>query len=575
MKYTEFDGAWFVRTAAMDLSIRGSRVEVRVGGAVFAELDMASRAPVWDAESGSVLPDEGYGISAPTVTSEGDCVTFTWTESSSLWEKKEYILRCTPLRAVYSIRLHGHGAVEEVQYFSGSGQGEDDGSSYQFSHGFFPGNEWHGHEPYTFSAGNPFHRQNVLMVPPMFCYSFFCEDAAGALAMALAARPGEHNFLNFDYRTEMRGWRGVFHLATDQHGHTHVDGVWETPEILLYGARDEKDACRAYVSYYFSTGYARRRMNRATPRFWHGPILCGWIEQMALAHEDPNREPPDFADEATYRTLVQQVLANDLHPRLLIVDDKWQKNYATDEVDTDKWHDLRAFVEEMKAKHGIHTMLWFKMWDAEGLSPAAVLPTGAVWPPTGIYDPSHPEFLHALDEALYRILSSDDGCLNCDGMKLDYAMDTPDYHGADAVCGKYGVELLYFLMEHIYTTAKKIKPEAIINASPCHPYFSALCDQSRLHDYNQANRNNYEDMRIRAELYSIANPDALIDTDNAGFSTRRDTLRYLLNQPKLGIPDLYASTGTNGYRPTEDEWEMVAAVWKEYEATLPESEFTV
>ena len=253
-----------------------------------------------------------------------------------------------------------------------------------------------------------------------------------------------------------------------------------------------------------------------------------------------NANPTTYANEKIYTDYLKKLEERDLHPTALIIDDKWQKNYATDVADPSRFPDMRRFSDSCRAR-GIHTLLWFKLWDPDGWDKKLCVKdrSGDLR-----IDPSTPQFLENLDAALHRILSSDEGCYNCDGMKLDFAFFNPIGRSFETYSGKYGCELMYDMFEHIYTKAKEIKPDALINCSPCHPYFAHLCDQARLHDYNYRANNNYEELSMRAKLFSIANPWSLIDCDNAGFRSHRDTMRWMMNQPLVGVPDLYTIDGT-------------------------------
>ncbi len=397
------------------------------------------------------------------------------------------------------------------------------------------------------------------MVPPMFCYSFRCPALSRQLALGLVARRGEHNFNSFDYLPRQSGWQSRFSLMTDQYGHTAVDGEWEAPAIVGYGAEDEFDAMKKYAKYYFHTGIAETKKKTVVPKFWHGPVACGWIQQ--FADNGLPEKGTSGACEPVYLDYLDRLHKAGLHPRCLIIDDKWQAEYGTDVADPGRWPDLRGFVDARHAE-GIHTMLWFKTFDPEGIPEEAVVTedSGA-----RRVDVSHPAFLAVLDEALTRIFSPAEGCYDCDGIKIDYAFQMPTGRRFRTYSGKYGAELLFEFMKHIYDKAKSIKPEAIINCSPCHPYFASVCDQARLHDYSQDNRCCREDLAMRAKLFSIAMPGVLLDTDNAGFNTSRDTMRWLLDQPAVGIPDLYCiSPLPNGFAFKKEELAALAEAWREY-----------
>ena len=541
------------------LNIGDSVIEVIIDGASFARLDV--RSAVHQTGSGletltDAEPDKPELISDKLSGRER---VFVWKGKSSLWDEKTYRLTVSPLRFRYGVSVKGQGRVDGVEYFSGDAGKSFHGSEYDFQYGFNPSNSMYPDEDYYFTASNSCHRWSTLMVPPMFCYSFRCAGIGRQLALGIAAAPGEHNFNSFDYAVRTYRWSSLFTLSTDQYGHTSVDGEWTAPEMIGYAAEDEFDAMRRYSDYYFAYGGMELPERKTKPAFWYGPVACGWIQQ--FSENGIVNKGSDAARETVYVDYLNRLREADLHPRLLIIDDKWQKEYGTDVADPEKWPDLRRFVDERRAE-GIHTMLWFKIFDPEGIPEEAVITVGESERRT---DVSHPAYLKILDDALYRIFSSDEGCYDCDGIKIDYAFQIPTGRGFSTYSGKYGAELLYDFMKHIYDRAKEIKPDAVINCSPCHPYFAAVCDQARLHDYNPADRYCREDMMMRRKLFSIAMPGALIDTDNAGFNTRRDTMRWLLDQPAAGIPDLYCISALEGnFSMDKGDLEALAAVWKEY-----------
>jgi len=468
-------------------------------------------------------------------------------------------MTCDWLRFNFLLTLHGSGHVDEIWYFSGN---MDDkwGSKYSFQECFNPCQSWYNEEDYAFRASVSCHRWSVLMAPPMFCYSFKCQHMSRCLGLGLVAQRGEHNFHSFDYKSAPNGsFHSGFSLVTDQHGHTTVDGTWTTPAIIGLSGDDQWDVLRQYSDYYFTSGIAKTNPQKQPPRFWHGPFVCGWIEQIARS-QNTDIADTDMATQDTYEKIVDEIHQYGLHPSALIIDDKWQEHYATDEVDQKKWPDLRGFIDARHAE-GINTMLWFKMWDSDGWDKSLCVTdeNGDVR-----IDPSHPKFLENIDSVMHRLLSSDEGCYDCDGFKLDFALFNPIGRNFRTYSGKYGVELLYEMQSYIYHAAKKIKPHALINSSPCHPYFAHICDQARLHDYDYRNRNNKEDMTMRAKLFSIAMPGVLVDTDNAGFAHYEDTVHWLLYQHLVGVPDLYSLIGTENCPMDEADYAAISQMWDEY-----------
>ena len=559
----EADGTFTVSAATYSLRIAGHQIGVSVENNLFATLDVRCSVPQTKEDDSGAVPDpEPQFPKLTEVREENGRAVFIWENESALWHKT-YVLTCDWLRFHFALTLYGTGRVDEIYYFSGN-MGGAWGSAYEFQEGFTPCISWYNEEDYVFKASMNCHRWSVLMVPPMFCYAFRCENMTRRLGLGLVAQRGEHNFHSFDYRTHPIGaFRTGFALVTDQHGHTAVDGDWTAPAVIGYSGDDQWDILRQYTDYYFSSGIAIPKSRKPVPRFWHGPLVCGWIEQNARSLADvPHIPSPDLANQSVYETIAEEIRKHKLHPTAIIIDDKWQSHYATDIADPEKWPDLRGFVDKRRAE-GLRTMLWFKLWDPDGWDRDLCVTTdrGEVR-----LDPSQPKFLANLDEALHRILSPDEGCYDCDGFKLDFAFYNPIGRKVHTYSGKYGVELLYEMQAYIYRKAKEIKPDALINCSPCHPYFAHICDQARLHDYDYRNRNNREDLTMRGKLFATAMPGVLLDTDNAGFANYRDTIHWQLTQHMVGVPDLYSLIGTETCPMDEADYAAIAQMWDEYNA---------
>lgn len=110
--------------------------------------------------------------------------------------------------------------------------------------------------------------------------------------------------------------------------------------------------------------------------------------------------------------------------------------------DENKWPDLRGFVDNEHRK-GRRVLLWFKMWNNEGLDESECVmdlcrPVAA--------DPTSPRYRDRVKKMMYRLLSDDADCYNCDGFKIDFANCMPLGETVESSGGKYGVELLKQLM---------------------------------------------------------------------------------------------------------------------------------
>ena len=504
---------------------------------------------------------------------EVDCIedgVFRFRSRSSLW-LKEYLLECDPEGFTYRVHITGEGAVGKVSYFGGVTEGEPFcGSDYHFCEYFIP---CAGTDPafrQRMPAALPFRSFFELLIPPPFCYSFRMEEIPdGRFGLGLLAKDGEYNFIHYDYNICGRGKKSGFYLSTDLEGHTKVNGTLELPAIRAFFGGDDMDVIQKYCAYHFDTGLCRRRDYTDVPRWWRGPIVCGWNEQEAQITD--GRSQKGMATQDVYMKIAGMIQEKGISPTILIIDDKWQRTYGDCMPDPEKWPDMRAFTDEMH-RRGIHTLLWFRLWGGEGLPEDEVMPGEGIpyktvrlnYPPYA--DPTNEKYRRHLKEILRYLLSSEEGCCNCDGFKLDYSLVMPYGKTAKSAGGQYGTEMTKRLYKLIYETAKEIKPDALINGSPCHPYFAEVCDQARLHDYSWACRNETEQMRERAQLFDAAMPGILIDTDSVNFSDREDAMRFYRAMPEIGIPDIYQFSNDWCFSLSDSDWEEICKIFNAYSA---------
>lgn len=559
MYYTKTDRGANIRAASYELEVRADAISVILAGEQVALLRPASAVNKVCAEGKKDIP----GSLTFAEAKEKGAYIYTWSGKSSEWDEVVYTLRVMESHAEYFITVRGKGDVDSVDYFIGNPEDNCRGSEYEFDTGYMPIPTVDGAAQCEFSAQRECNEFSYLTVPPLFVYTFDIMQIEPKLAMGLVADPGNHNFTKFDYRNHSGNFLKRFWFTTDQDGHTHVDGEWKTPSIIIYGALDRMDSLKFYSDYYFATKKADAKdQTEKKPRFWYGPMACGWIEQASYEMKHGiGRGGADMAYQPLYDAFNAELERRDLHPTIMIIDDKWQTTYGGAEINPEKWPDLRGWIDDTLAKYNRYTMLWYKLWDAEGLPEEMTMPDGKGG---RVADPTNPKYREYLRETMHRLLSSDEGCANAWGLKLDYAFIQPVGKDAVSYDGKYGVELYLEYIKLIYKYAKEAKPEACISGSPCHPLFAAYVDHARLHDYYPDLRRVYEEFKFRRDIWATALPGALIDTDGAAFHSHRDTMRHMRLAAKLGIPDLYCITDMPSITLTDEDWEQVANLWREY-----------
>lgn len=546
------------------LEINGHKFSIMQNSYPLATLDVRCGVPKTLDDDSGAIPDNEPSIPTLAKVDISDVeAVFVWENTSSLWEKKIYTLTCTMLDYTFEVTVKGHGRVDAVQYFIGDLGTKPYGSTHEFSEGFIPTPDVYSENCYNFTAARDFTGWSNILIPPMFCYAFTCKGYGQRIGFGLVAKRGEHNFNAFDYHTILFERTSTFWLETDQTGHVTVDGEWTAPYILGIFGDDQWEILYQYRDHYFSSGIAKMPKRDLPPRFWHGPIMCTWIEEECELKRN-NNSGHTHCNQSINQEFCERMLNTaknyGLDPKIMILDDKWQDKYGTNFADPGKFPNMREFVDKRHAE-GIHVMLWFMFWCAEGVDHDIIVTDDNG---NQFIDPSHPKAIAMFDEEVHRMLSSDDGCYDCDGFKFDYAFRLPRGRKVRTHSGKYGVELMYEMMKYLYTRIKLEKPDAISNNNSCHPYFAHICDQSRIHDYGPEFRHNKEMLSIRAKIFSIANPGVLLDTDNSGFNSRRDVLRWQTTQQYIGIPAIYAVSSAPDLKLEVEDYKAIAEVWKRY-----------
>lgn len=493
----------------------------------------------------------------PTFRTEGDrCV---WTVKSSNWEKKEYSLSAEGSAVVLRTKIFGTGKLGKLRFFE---ENRETGQSlyYEVSRYFVP--VAMGAVNSLPQWRNPMEdgeSRIAYLAPPLLAFSFK-GLFDGHCAFGLAPRPGAYNLDHFKCEFSTRK-NGLF--STDFYEYTEVTGEYDLPAITITAGTDEYDALAAHSEWLYQFGGCHKVDRSVVPRWWLGPIFCGWGEQGYLSPANKY----DGANQKDYTRMSNRLNELGLEPTLMIIDDKWQQTYGGLLPDTEKWPDLRAFVDAEHAK-GRRVLLWMKSWNSEGLDPEECITKDGVV--IGA-DPTSPVYQKRIRETMYKLLSSDLGCFNCDGLKIDFASTIPK--GNNLVMhesGVYGIELMKRLFALIYESAKAAKSDCLINTSCAHPYFAEVTDQARLHDYNSNIRAIWEVRSFRTKLFQSALPGISIDTDSPNSSSKREMLDYIYRSPELGIPVLYQLHSRGRDSLTDDDFRNIAKMWKEYSSKLDE-----
>jgi hypothetical protein len=511
-----------------------------------------------------------------------DRVVISLEVSSTIWKKKVIRFTCFSERFTYTVEVTGQGEVEEVTLLGGyasnqvrwgsgffwSGQG--------FTKGFNPepGTEDSIYFPSSANAsidlmGVPLPgRGNWFFTPPPFCFAI----QAGEQWLALGIEAGQKNsgFTGYHYH----GRSGAFYLSLDYEGYTPVYGTWQLPALGFDFAADPLQALQAHVVAVSPRSEVTRPRK---PDWWYEPIFCGWGAQCGLAGSEEehlgaenrpagvkNRPAPDFATQRNYEHFLETLVLNEIDPGTVVLDDKWQLTYGNNQVDRTKWPDLPGFIANQHAA-GRKVLLWLKAWDPEGVPVGECMTNTAGL--TVAVDPTNPAFERRLRESVRNMLSQDG--LGADGFKIDFTARIPSGPGIKKYGKAWGLELMHLYLGIIYDEAKRVKPDSLVITHTPNPFLADVVDAIRLNDII-SDTPVCESMSLRAQVASIACPDALIDSDDWPMPNRVAWREYLERKPVLGVPALYFTDriDTTHEPLTREDYTHIRLVWEKYRARL-------
>ena len=545
-------------------------------------------------------------ISLEEIEERAEGVLLVFLAESLVWGQQRYRFFCRTTSFTYSCQVMGDGQrLDTLHYFlARTAQGEKRAGEAGFSQVYVPRFDWSCGKVYCQPGTSDTLSCQQWLSPPPFCYAFALQQEW--ISCGIQAFPGESTFVSYDYLGErVPGQLPTFHLQLTYEGHTQVTGIFETPRLVFgFGETEENAALATYIHGLEEQEFIGRT-SKVIPAWWREPIFCGWGQQRADYRQDhvgaengSFLNVGDYAMETLYRQYVAYLEEQDLHPGTLIIDFKWAEQDALAQPSRKKWRNMRQFIDEQHAR-GRKVLLWYAPLLAEGLPEEACMTlAGRVV----ASDPTSPVYRECIAQQMYQMISPDAGCLNADGLKIDFTQNLPSERGRfrnylstswalineendqyqyppldddrqeliQTYGSLWGVELLRALLATVYQAMKAAKPESVLIAHTANPYFADVVDILRLNDLDGSSANVLEIMRNRACIAHLCNPDWLIDTDNDLMLNKASWRQYIQLQPQLGIPDTYylwaiaASQELLG----PEEIDLLKQTWSAYRRTI-------
>ncbi len=511
--------------------------------------------------------DDTVALHPWQIEEQSDMTLLSMEAHSSHWQRKTYRLRCLPDRLTCEIEVTGSGRLTRACYFGGYSSAQlrwGSGffvSGQAFRQGWTPEPNAREAQEFPPSAGMTIDltgvplpgRDDWFFTPPPFCLAF--QLPYGWLGLGVEAAPGAYRFTEYTYH----GRPEAFYLSLNYEGHTAVEGTYRLPTLSFDFGSNPFEVLAAHLHAVAQPF----RPPPARPSWWSAPIFCGWGAQCARAAQE-NGRAPDYARQSEYENFLHALDSQGITPGTIVIDDKWQQTYGSNQVDPEKWPDLRGFIREQHARDR-KVLLWLKAWDPEGLPAAECIVNAADRPIAA--DPTYPDFIIRQLQTIATLLSP--AGYDADGFKIDFTARIPAGPGIQSCGDLWGLELMRAWLELIYKAAKSVKSQALIMTHTPHPYLSDLIDMVRLNDMNP-DRALEPAMLTRARVAALACPNALIDTDNWPIGSRAGWRRYLALQPRLGIPSLYyAGALDSGETLTADDLSALQGAWTAYRELRP------
>jgi hypothetical protein len=531
------------------------------------------------------VPDETLAVERPSL--DGD--TLTIERRSTAWERAGLTCTCHDDRLELRAWVEGAGAIADVHLLAARSVMPQQTDGYLPSGSRFrtlftpsPSGALSPVRPETAGAvigvlgdGEP-GRQHWLFTPaPLFLALTTAageHEAKDWTGLWVTAPVDDLGFVQLRYDAVAGG----FGVRLEYEGHTHVDGTFSTPALVLAPGlagplagleRYRRDVVERGDAPDLSQGLSPGPGSSSeAPAWWRAPIFCGWGAQCNLARGGAGIAA-DHATQAAYVQFLDELEREGVVPGTITIDDKWQEHYGTNTPDPAKWPDLRGFIDVCHAR-GQRVLLWWKAWDAEGLPPELCV-TNADGAPVA-FDPSNPAAAEQLRGVITNMLAPEG--LNADGLKIDFTARTPSGSSLAAHGAGWGIALLHQLLEIVYSSAKRANPEALIVTHTPHPAFVDVTDMIRLNDMLLVDAAGplpavVPQMRYRADVVRAVCPGVPIDTDDWSVPDLATWREYLETKLDIGVPALYYSTHVDatGEAFEASDYAALRRVWAQWE----------
>ena len=303
--------------------------------------------------------------------------------------------------------------------------------------------------------------------------------------------------------------------------------TYKAPRMILTFPEDEYAGITLYRKKLCDFGVIEEKKDfPEIPSWWNRPFVVTYgDEMMEIQHNwfnDDDLDSDAFCEDWLYMWLdrAEKKLGNTSFN--IMIDALWQYRYIPDAVpDEKRFPDFRGFIEYCHER-GHKVILWSApLLCNTGLPVKSIaekydmlsktsMPGYPLVKKMDFTSNNAPEYFKELCEKYF---GTGEGCLNCDGVKLDFFALFHKPEETDYKNPENGIGMKEMLRFHklFAEAARAVKPDVLINASTCDPRFEDYVSMNRLHDIQKV----YTEREIRARISALACPTMLIYSDGA------------------------------------------------------------
>lgn len=360
---------------------------------------------------------------------------------------------------------------------------------------------------------------NAYFAPPPL--NFAVGNRNGFVAFGLLDLPD-----SYEYRLTPQ--LGI--LAENRGGKliTRKGGRYTAPRLLISFPKSGWDSIALFRSELEHRSLLPPKRSKI-PSWWKKPLVVTYGDQMMELqynwYSDEDWGSPHFNEDWLYMWLNRAEEKLGRTDFTVVIDAFWQKPYSAEaRSDKTRFANMRGFIDECH-KRGHHVLLWSAplidnpdngfqtLAESFGVLSGDRLSGGIV---DGKYyiDFTADNISEYFGELSRRFFGNGDGCLDCDGLKMDFLANlrnpSNDVHYKNPENG-IGIKEMYRFYSEFQKAAEKVKPDVCLGGSGCDPRFENVMAMNRLHDI----QNVYEERELRAEVSELACPNLIIDSDGA------------------------------------------------------------